>query len=256
MGKETKADAVEELEEMLGMNDGADQNDDGAEADASEAADTDGETADADKALEEQAASDFVAAVSKDQADVAKKIIKIDVQIEELSKQTVDVASFYDNLDTHLSEEEQALEFEDKAAYMKLVAQKAKEYESANSPEPKIKALEDQKAELQSIHERQSALVEISRKYPSYDHVKMIEFFEKKLNKEQQDEIFAQSKTYYDVYENTFKLFAQSNKTNIKTQNVPNLPNLNNARRHAVDAAAVDAGLTGEDEKLRAALGI
>lgn len=84
----------------------------------------------------------------------------------------------------------------------------------------------------------------------------MIEFFEKKLNKEQQDEIFAQSKTYYDVYENTFKLFAQSNKTNIKTQNVPNLPNLNNARRHAVDAAAVDAGLTGEDEKLRAALGI
>lgn len=255
MGKEKAEDAVNALEDMLGMGDDAAK----AHEETNDAGEGEGEAeenGEAEKALSETVASEFVAAVTKDQTDVAKDIIKIDVQIEELSKQTVDVASFYDNLDTHLSEEEQALEFEDKAAYMKLVAKKAREYEESNSVAPKIKELEDKKAELQSVHERQSALVEIVRKYPTYDHAAMIDFFENKLTKEQQNEIYAASQNYFDVYENTFKLFAEGNKTNIKTQNAPSLPNVNNARRQNVSPGAVENGLTSDEERLRAALGI
>jgi hypothetical protein len=83
------------------------------------------------------------------QTETQKEIVKLDLQIEQLQAKSVDMDAFYANIDDHLSEEEQALEFEDKSSYMKLINKKAKEYEEKNSNTTAINELVEKKAELE-----------------------------------------------------------------------------------------------------------
>lgn len=194
---------------------------------------------------------------SKEQNDaLTKEILKIDLEIETLSKQTIDVSDFYSKIEDELSEEEQQLEFNDKPAYLKLVSEKAKAYEAKHSTASSIAELESKKTDLIGVQERRGALAFVSAKYPSVDVDKVFEFFTNKLNKEQQDEINTNSSSYADVYEKTFKKYLESNNINIQQQNAPKLPNVNDVRRQTLDTKQIEDGLNSEEEKLHVALGI
>lgn len=185
---------------------------------------------------------------------LTKEILKIDLEIETLTKQSVDVSDFYNKLEDELSEEEQQLEFTDKPAYMKLVNEKARAYEAKHSPAATIAELEAKKEDLLGVQERQSALQSVQSKYPSVDVDKVFDFFTNKLNKEQQDEINT-STSYAEVYEKTFKKYLESNNINIKQENATNIPDLSNLRKQDLDTQYIEDGLSSEEEKLHAALG-
>lgn len=193
--------------------------------------------------------------IAIEQALVQKEIVKLDLQIEQLQEKSVDMDSFYSNIEEHLSEDEQALEFDNKSAYMKLINTKAKEFEEKNSNTTAINELAEKKAELEKVYERQDAILRVSKKYPDYNHEKVLNFYENKISKEEQDKIISQSSSYEDVYENTYNLFVQANPTNIKKTPAPNIPNLNNSRREQANNNDVSDGFTSADEKLREALG-
>lgn len=254
MGKENEENPVKDLEAMLGLSDDEidDLVDDANEED--ETQHTSATSSEEDVATENKTAADAI--LTEQKAITTKEIAKIEIKIDELNSKTTDTESFYDNLETHLSEEEQALEFEDKSAYMKLVAKKAKEYDEQKSPAAELEALEAQKSELEKVLQRQDAITQIVAKYPTFDYEKVFAFFENDLSKAQQQSIYDQSKSYEDVYEKTFILFAERNKINIRSQKVPNLPNVNNARKQAPSNREIDEGMSSDEQKLASALGL
>lgn len=194
--------------------------------------------------------------VTQEQITINKDIAKLDVQIEALEASVVDVSAFYDNLETELSETEQSLEFSDKSAYMKLVSQKAKEYEVKHSKQNEINTLIEQKKELELVYERQSAITDVTTKYPDYNHEKVLNFYMKKLSADEQDAIISASKSYADVYENTYKKYIATNQSSIHTTPAPNIPNVNSVRKQTVNNGSIDNGLTSHDEQLKQALGL
>ncbi len=194
--------------------------------------------------------------VTHEQLSINKEIAKIDLQLESLTSQPLDIEAFYNNLDTELSDEEQQLEFSDKSAYMKLVAQKAKEFETKNANSEAIVKLQEDKKELEAIYMRQSAIMEVSNKYPDYNHETIMKFYQNKLSKDEQEEIMKSATSYVDVYVNTYKKFLTLNHTNIHSAKNPNIPNLNNARRQSVNNADIEHGMTSHDAQLRQALGL
>lgn len=245
MGKQKEEVAVDFMEEALGLVDDGVAGEETSEV-ASEVT--------PESTLEQQAPTTTL--VTQEQITLNKEIAKLDVQIEALSGSTVNVEAFYDNLETHLSEEEQALEFSDKSAYMKLVSKKAKEYEATQSKQGEINKLLEQKKELELVYERQSAIVEVTAKYPQYDHEKVLNFFLNDLSKSEQDKITQASKSYADVYENTYKKYVAQNPANIHSTPTPNIPNVNNVRKQSVNNSTLDNGFSSHDEQLKQALGL
>jgi hypothetical protein len=235
MEDRVNGDIVSSIETMLGLDD---ENKNNAIANISEVKTSDPEP--------------FV----ENQNEIIKDIAKIEVKIEELKNSHVDEEDFYNHIDDYLTEDEAALEFEDKPSYMKIVAVKRKEYETKHSNADELKKLEDEKKELENVHSRSTAIIEVSHKYPDFNYEKIQNFFENKLSKEQQSKIYEQSKSYYDVYVHTYKMFIDVNPSQIKDEKVPNIPNLNNVRKQAIPNKAISDGLVSDDQKLRNALGI
>ena len=235
---------IEELEESFGLGDAPTEAPTEAPTDAPTEAPTDAPT---------EAPTTIM--VTQEQVIINKDIAKLDVQIEALEKQTVDISAFYDNLEDNLTEEEQRLEFSDKSAYMKLVNTKAKEYETNNTNAEALTKLQAQKQELVSVYDIQSAVLEVSKKYPDYNHEKIFNYFKNDLSKTEQDKIMEASDSYTTVYENTYKSFMNLNPANIVTTPAPNIPNINNSRKEAVNDKSISDGLSSHDEKLNKALG-
>ncbi|MCX6076003.1 MAG: hypothetical protein NTW78_03860 [Campylobacterales bacterium] len=242
MGNETEESIIDTMQEILGLNESAEIS---AEL-----------ITDENKEIPAEVVKPTAILVTQEQLSINKDIAKIDSQIEALESQTVDASAFYDNLETELSESEQELEFSDKPAYMKLVATKANAYVTKHSKATEITSLQEEKKELELVYERQSAIMEVSSKYPDYNHEKMLSYYTNDLSKSEQDKIIQGSKSYQDVYENTYKKFLSANPTNITTQKAPNIPNVNNARKQSVNSANIDHGLTSHDEQLKKALGL
>ena len=253
MGKEIIEDTVLSLEDMLGLDVDAHKDDD-KEA-SSDAPTLAKEEADAQKE-QEQVSPPNTTTLTDEQLSINQEITKIDIQIEALQKNTVDIGVFYDNLEDELSEEEQALEFSDKSAYMKLVSQKAQEYEKNNSKSDEIQALEEEKKEKQLVYERQSAIVAVSQKYPAYNHEKVLNYFTEELSQKQQQAIFDASESYTDVYVKSYESYMQSNPQNILQEKAPNIPDVNNVRKDIAKGNDTDDGLRSEDQMLQEALGL
>lgn len=245
MGKALKEDIAESMLDALDIHD-------------EEAIDAKDEAVDETSLIEDNKSEENEALklLSQSQNDVEKEIIRIDMQIEALSGATVDMEKFYDTIEEHLTAEEQDLEFSDKSAYMKVLHKKAQEFEKSNSKEKEVQELKDQKKELEGMKSRQSAIIEVSKKYPDYNHESLMEFFNNDLSKKDQDAILSASSSYEEVYENTYKKYREAFPKNIKTTPPPNIPNINNTRKTDVKSDDVDNGFTSNDEKLQAALGL
>jgi len=253
MGNEKKEGVVKQLEDMLGLGEDTSTVDN---VQTKEATPKDGEASKEDTSKDTLAQTPNTTVVTDEQVLITKDIAKIDLQIEALESETVDTDKFFENIEENLSEEEQTLEHSDRPAYMKLINTKAKEYEESNSNAQAIQTLKNEKQEKESVYERQSAITEVIAKYPSYKHEDVLEFFQKELSETQQQKIIDSSSSYSDVYEGAYKKFLELNPSNIETQAVTHLPNMNNIRKQPLETSDVEDSLQGDDDKIREALGL
>ena len=254
MGSEKQEEVVDTLEDMLGLNEEIKKE---AESQTKEEAQTPEVKEEPKKeAKEETPPKSTTQVVTPEQITIQKDIAKIDVQIEELEKATVSMDEFYANIENELSEKEQQLEFDDKSAYMKLINEKAREYETKNSNSEALETLTNEKKELEDIYAKQEAIVEVSAKHPEYNHEAMVKYFNEELSKSQQNKIFSASESYADVYENTYKQYIEANPANIQDVKAPNIPNVNNTRKQVPTNNDTDGNLMDEDERLKEALGL
>jgi len=252
MGSEKQEEVVDTLEDMLGLNEEINKQE---EPQKDEEVENTPEVKE-EEPKEETPPNSTTQVVTPEQITIQKDIAKIDVQIEELEKTTVSMDEFYANIENELSEEEQQLEFDDKPAYMKLINEKAREYETKNSKSEELETLANEKKELEDIYAKQEAIVEISAKHPEYNHEAMQKYFNEELSKSQQTKIFSASESYADVYENTYKHYIEANPANIEDVKAPNIPNVNNTRKQVPTSNDTDGNLMDEDERLKEALGL
>ena len=250
MGKESKEEVVEQLEDMFGL--GEEKKEENPETPKEQEEETPKETPETNK--QEQKPQTQV--VTSEQITIQKDIAKIETKLEELTKSTVNMDDFYANIENELSEKEQQLEYDDKPAYMKLLNEKANEYKEKNSSSKELEELTQEKEELEGIYERQNAIVAVSAKHPDYNHEKMLEYFNEDLSKSEQTKIFDASQNYEDVYENTYKRYLEANPAKVKDVPAPNIPNVNNARKQAPSNSDTDGDMMSEDERLKDALGL
>lgn len=251
MGKEQEETQIaDQLENIVGLNESSEASDHTSQEEQSET-----KTTPPVATTTEVTVSTTQQATDQNNA-LTKEILKIDLEIESLSTKIVDVVDFYSKIEDELSEEEQQLEFDNKPAYLKLINEKAKAYESKHSNDTTIAELQAKKEDLLGVQERRNALMSVTAKYPSCDVDKVFEFFTNKLNKEQQDEINTSSNSYAEVYEKTFQKYLESNNINIQQQKAPSIPDINSARRQTLDAGHIEDGLSSEEQKLHEALGI
>lgn len=263
MGKEKQEDIVLNMEDALGLHETEDTQE--PQENEEEVAAKEDEAATEQKPTEqkpteqkptEEKPTTKTTLVTDEQVAINKEIVKIDMQIEALEKEEVDLTQFYDNLEEELSEDEQQLEFSDKSAYMKLVSQKAKEYEIKHSKADDIEALKKEKEDKESMYERQSAIVAVSSKYSDYNHKEMLEYFTLDLKPREQQKILSESTSYQDVYEKTYQNFKSENPSNIQSEQAPNIPNVNNMRRDVASSQETEASFISEGQALRDALGL
>lgn len=264
MGKEKEI--VDEIEDVLGLN-GSEENPNTTTTDTKDENNSEpkkdenftGES-EPEKQTEKKTTTktqNSTVTLTQEQIKINSEMTKLDSKLEELEKNsTVDTNEFYENLDKHLSDEEQQLEFDDKSAYLKLVNAKEKEYIKSNSKDEEIENIKSQKEELQKVYDRQDAIVGVTAKFPEFNYEKTMEFYQSDLTPRQQQEILDTAKSYEDVYELTYKKYLESNPQNIQTQQAPNIPNVNNVRKETVASKSIENGFKTDDEELQEALGL
>jgi hypothetical protein len=276
MGKQTNENEniAEELEDVLGLNDnGNDSNNTDGSTQKEEQSTNDEKNGDVDSTKEEENTNQDKDKKEEDQNTKTKdtnkvtltveqvkinsEIAKIDTKLEDLEKNnTVDTDKFYDNLEEYLSEEEQQLEFDDKKAYLKLVKEKEADYIKSNSKDDEISTLKKEKEDLEKVYARQEGIKEVTAKYSDFNYEEVMAYYDKKLNKEQQEEVFKGAESYADVYENTYMMMTGKEPKEVKSAPAPNIPNVNNVRKENVSDDKLKDGLKTEDEELREALGL
>lgn len=282
MGKQTNGmeDIAETLEDALGFSDENTDDNTSDENDSSESSKENEETkkdndsfpgesnqkenntnnssqAEKEKDQKSNTKDTNTVTLTQEQVEINKEITKIDTELEKLEKDnTVDTNDFYDNLDDHLSEDEKQLEFDDKGAYLKLVDQKKEEYIKTHSNDEKISQLKEQREEYSKSFKIQEGIVAVTAKHPDFDFEKATEYFTRKLNEEQREEIFANASSYEDVYESVHQLMTGNKSKDVDSQPAPNIPNVNNTRKTTVTKDTIDDGLKTEEEELKEALGL
>ena len=199
-----------------------------------------------------------VSGVSDRQKEIIKEVGILEKEIEQLEEQELDENEFYENLDDILTEEEQYLEDDNKAAYLKVVDKKKTEWIEKHS---KAKEIEDKKESINKLQIEdgiEEGLKEVVSIYPEYDHKEMATFSQMELTTKERDEIDAKATSFADVFKLTYeKYLEKSGKQNptIKDTKAPATPKPDEVNQTTIKDDEIDE-LNTEDEAYRDALGL
>jgi len=194
--------------------------------------------------------------VTPNQQDIVKQIAKIDVQLEELEKSTINEDEFYNSLDDVLSEEEKYLQDENIKEYLKIVDKKRKEFIKSKSNDSLKFELEQKKKDLELENAIEDGRIKVSKLYKDYNHEAMENFYRQKLTQEEKDEILQSAKTTYDVFKKTYEKYLEKTGSQIelKSTKAPNIPNLKNIVKQSIKNQIDE--IDSEDERYKKALGV
>ena len=178
----------------------------------------------------------------------ASEIAKLEAKIELLKERQPDVKGFYENLDKYLSEEEAALRFEeDQSAYIEAVEAAKAKYLAEHSKAEEIEALEKELEQKRRQAEVTSAVAEVIREFPDYDHATIGDFFQNDLTRREQEELQKNAAGYADFFKAVYKKWRERNPGEAETVHAPKIPN---ARKMAKEGAGERADeMFGDEEK-------
>lgn len=195
--------------------------------------------------------------VTPAQQDIIKELAKIDIELGNLENVSINEDDFYDKLDDLLTDEEKYLQEENPKKYLKLVDAKKQEFFKNNSNEEKKNILLEQKKDLELKNAIEVGVVEVTAIYKDYKHLEMQDFWNKKLNKEEQDEILNSSNSTTEVFKKTYEKFLEKSgkKIEIKNTPVPNTPDLSKVIKQSIKATQISE-IDSDEEKYKRGLGV
>lgn len=191
------------------------------------------------------------------QQDIIKELTKIDIELENLEKTTIDEDAFYDTLDDILTDEEKYLQEENPKKYLKLIDSKKQEFFKNNSNEDKKNILLDQKKDLELKNAIEIGITEVTAIYKNYNHIEMQSFYNQKLNKEEQEVILKNSNNTTEVFLKTYEKYLEKNgkAAEIKNTPVPNTPDLSKVIKQTVKPSQIN-DIDSDEEKYKRGLGV
>lgn len=195
--------------------------------------------------------------VTPAQQDIMKELAKIDIALDNLESTTINEDEFYDTLDDILTDEEKYLQEENPKKYLKLIDAKKKEFFKNNSNEEQKNNLLEKKKELELKNAIEVGVVEVTAIYKDYNHLEMQEFWNKKMNKEEQDEILSTSKSSTEVFKKTHEKYLEKSgkKAEIKNITPPNTPDLSKVIKQSIKPTQIQQ-IDSEEEKYKRGLGV
>lgn len=256
---EKKENLGEEIEEILGVNANEEEEQNPEEENKTEKEETKEEEAFEEQKPDEEKeqSKEKIDYFDKKSTELVGSIAKLDAKIEALQNSEVSTDEFYANIDKHLTDEEQQLEFDDKPKYLQIVAKKVNEFVKSKSNQDEINKLLEEKNEHEEASKRVEGIRETLEKYPEFDYEKTQKYFHEELNQKQQLEIMKKSKSYTDVYTFTYEKYKQINKVKVPNKKPPDIPNVNKARKKAPNPKSNIADeYKSEDELISEALGL
>ena len=191
------------------------------------------------------------------QQDIIKELAKIDIELGNLENSSINEDEFYDKLDEILTDEEKYLLEEKPKQYHKLIDIKKKEFLKNNSNEEKKNVLLEQKKDLELKNAIEVGVVEVTAIYKDYNHIEMQTFWNKKLNKEEQDEILSSSTSTTEVFKKTHEKYLEKSgkKAEIKNTPVPNTPDLSKVIKQSIKPTQISE-IDSDEEKYKRGLGV
>lgn len=184
----------------------------------------------------------------------ASEIAKLEAKIELMKENQPDVKEFYSNLDEYLSEEEQALRFEDdQSAYIEAVEAAKKRYLSERSNEEEVARLEAELAEKKRAHQIVSAIAEVVEKYPDFDYKTVGDFVMNDLSRREQQELEKGKTSAAEYMEAAYRKWKERNPGKVETKRAPNIPDVDKMRKNSGDPTPESFG--DEDSEYLAAVG-
>lgn len=195
--------------------------------------------------------------VNSTQQEIIKELAKIDLELDTLGKQTVSTDEFYDKLDDILTDEEKYLQEENPKEYLKLIDTKKQEFIQSNSNQAKIDSLIEQKKELQLKNAIEIGVREVTGIYKDYNHLEMQTFWNKKLSKDEQDEMLKDAKSTTELFRRTHEKYLEKSgkKVDIKTTTIPKTPDLTKVVKQSIKTNQITE-IDSEEEKYKRALGV
>lgn len=195
--------------------------------------------------------------VTPAQQDIIKELAKIDIELGNLENVNINEDEFYDKLDEILTDEEKYLQEENPKKYLKLIDTKKQEFFKNNSNEEKKNILLEQKKDLELKNAIEIGVVEVSAIYKDYNHLEMQTFWNKKLNKEEQDEILGSSASTTEVFKKTYEkhLEKSGKKAEIKNTPAPNTPDLSKVIKQSIKPTQISE-IDSDEEKYKRGLGV
>ena len=191
------------------------------------------------------------------QQDIIKELAKIDIELGNLENVSINEDDFYDKLDDLLTDEWKDLQEENPKKYLKLVDAKKQEFFKNNSNEEKKNILLEQKKDLELKNAIEIGVVEVTAIYKDYNHIEMQDFWNKKLNKEEQDEILNSSNSTTEVFKKTHEKYLEKSgkKIEIKNTPVPNTPDLSKVIKQSIKPTQISE-IDSDEEKYKRGLGV
>ena len=113
------------------------------------------------------------------------------------------------------------------------------------------------KKELELRNAIEIGVLEVTKLYKDYNHIEMQTFYNKKLSKEEQEEILNTSKTTFEVFKKTHEKYLEKNgkSKDIKNTPAPNTPDFTKVIKEPMKNNHISQ-IDSEDEKYKKALGV
>jgi hypothetical protein len=126
-----------------------------------------------------------------------------------------------------------------------------------NTNEAQKNALLEQKKDLELKNAIEIGVMEVTAIYKDYNHTEMQTFWNKKLNKEEQDEILTNAKSTAEVFKKTHEKFLEKSgkKVEIKNTPPPNTIDMSKVQKQPIKANQISE-IDSEEEKYKKALGV
>jgi hypothetical protein len=113
------------------------------------------------------------------------------------------------------------------------------------------------KRDLELKNAIEVGVTEVTAIYKDYNHTEMQAFWNKKLNKEEQDEILSSSNSTTEVFKKTHEKYLEKSgkKAEIKNTPVPNTPDLSKVIKQSIKPTQISE-IDSDEEKYKRGLGV
>ncbi len=175
-----------------------------------------------------------------DTLTIVQEVAKLEAKIENIKSSTLNENDFYKNLNNYLTDDEKQLRFEDdQTKYIQAVNVAKEKWQKENSVDTANDEAMLEKAKGALVIAQAIDTILKDANYKDFNFVKLQDFYHNKLTKEEQSKLDKGSskENLSEYFKKIHDEYKKRNPKKVKNVEAPNIPDVSNASRTAVEDA-------------------